>query len=98
MYLIPKFAVLVCLLTLTTCQLSEEPNEQCNWRGLRDCPIESSGSSPICDHTNPAEVSPGILGMVICASESPKAVGGKFDVGLAVFNNILTVDVVPQVS
>jgi hypothetical protein len=34
--------------------------------------------------------------MIICASETPKAVGGKFDVGMAVFGNILTVDVIPQ--
>jgi hypothetical protein len=88
--------LVICLVALASCHLSEEPNEQCSWRGLKDCPIESSGSGPICDHSNPAEVAPGILGMVLCASETPKAIGGKFDVGLAVFGNILSVDVVPQ--
>ena len=34
--------------------------------------------------------------MLICASETPKAIGGGFDVGVAVYGNILTVDVIPQ--
>lgn len=36
--------------------------------------------------------------MKICAAETPKAVGGKFDVGFAAFGTILTVDVIPQSS
>jgi hypothetical protein len=34
--------------------------------------------------------------MKICTSETPKAVGGNYDVGVAVFGTILTVDVIPQ--
>ena len=34
--------------------------------------------------------------MLICASETPKAIGGGFDVGVAVYGKILTVDVIPQ--
>lgn len=91
--------LVACLLAVASAgQIRDDPNEQCSWRGLRDCPIESSGSAPICDNTNPAEVAPGIYGMKICASESPKAIGGKFDVGMAVFGTILTVDVIPQSS
>ncbi len=36
--------------------------------------------------------------MKICTSETPKAIGGKYDVGLPVFGTILTVDVIPQSS
>jgi hypothetical protein len=75
--------------------VQDEPNEQCSWRGFKECPIESSGSNPACDATVPFQVSPGVYGMKICAAETPKAVGGKFDVGLATFGTILTVDVIP---
>jgi hypothetical protein len=86
------------LLWLACCSAhlaQDDPNEQCSWRGFKECPIESSGSNPICDNTVPFEVSPGVYGMKICAAETPKAVGGKFDVGLATFGTILTVDVIP---
>ena len=33
--------------------IAEEPNEQCSWRGFKECPIESSGSNPVCDNTVP---------------------------------------------
>lgn len=41
------------LVVSATASLRVDPNEQCNWRGYKTCPIESSGSSPICDATNP---------------------------------------------
>ena len=72
-----------------------DPNEQCAWRGYHECPIDNSGSNPICDSTIPFEVSPGVYGIKICTAETPKAVGGKYDVGLVTFGNILTVDVIP---
>jgi hypothetical protein len=90
--------MLLAFVFFASCQshlLQNDPNEQCSWRGFKECPIESSGSNPICDTTVPFEVSPGVYGIKICAAETPKAVGGKFDVGLATFGTIQTVDVIP---
>jgi hypothetical protein len=36
-----------------------------------------------------------VYGLKICAAETPKAIGGKFDVGVATYGTILTVDVIP---
>lgn len=97
-----RLVVLVLFLSAIVLTMSfknsirDDPNEQCSWRGDRICPIDSSGSNPVCDNTVPVLVSPGVYGMTICASESPKALGGKFEVGLAIYGTILTVDVVPQ--
>lgn len=90
-----KATVLLICLAYSTALLLPDPNETCNWRGFKECPIDSSGSNPICDSTNPTEISSGVYGMKICAAETPKAIGGKFDVGLATFGTILTVDVIP---
>lgn len=97
MMLLGKLGLLLALLVNSSASLTqEEPNESCSWRGFKQCPIDSSGSNPICDNTNPTEISPGVYGIRICASETPKAIGGKFDVGLATFGTILTVDVIPE--
>lgn len=90
--------VLALMVVHSLAHLAPYPNEQCMWRGYKTCPIETSGSDPVCDFTTPTEVSPGVFGMKICASETPRFVGGKFEVGLAMFGTILTVDVIPQES
>ncbi len=96
-YLFP-IIVLLLLSLPSQAHIRYDPNEQCSWRGYKTCPIESSGSNPICDSTTPTEVSPGIYGLRVCASETPKFIGGKFEVGLALFGVILTVDVIPTES
>jgi hypothetical protein len=73
-----SLALGLLLLVHVSAYLGVEPNEQCNWRGFKTCPIESAGSSPLCDATNPTEISPGLFALKICAGETPKFVGGKF--------------------
>lgn len=91
-------ALALLLLARVDAHIGVEPNEQCNWRGYSTCPIESSGSNPVCDATHPVEISPGVYGLKICAAETPKFIGGNFDVGMALFGTILTVDVIPTES
>jgi len=95
MKLILCFALLAIIALSSTQIRKDEPNESCSWKGMHICPIESSGSYPVCDSTNPTEVAPGIFAMKICAAETPKAIGGKFDVGVVIYGTILTVDVIP---
>jgi hypothetical protein len=88
-------AIALVLLVHVHAHIGAESNEQCSWRGYNTCPIESSGSNPACDATHPVEISPGVYGLKICAAETPKFIGGNFDVGMALFGTILTVDVIP---
>lgn len=80
---------------LTVCSLSVEPNEQCSWRGYKSCPISSAGSNPVCDATTPSPLRPGVYSIKVCTAETPKFIGGKYDVGVALYGKILTVDVIP---
>lgn len=73
-----SLVAVLLFLVHATAYLGVDPNEQCSWRGYKVCPIESAGSDPICDATNPNEISPGVYAMKICAAETPKFVGGKF--------------------
>ena len=85
---------LACI-SLAACTLSFEPNEQCSWRGYKSCPIDAAGSSPICDVTTPMPLRAGVYTVKVCTAETPKFIGGKYDVGVPLYGKILTVDVIP---
>jgi len=90
------FYLLACLAICVLSSDFEPVSNSCAWRNYRYCPIDTSGSDPICDYTIPMEITPGVFGLKICVSETPKLIGDKFDVGLALFGTILTVDVIPD--